>query len=202
MDFRIFEQPDDWEMALRARVEAGASCRLLSTYSRPWTTAGMANPHALPGAMQDFHESYVADGENRRWSRIWNFVNRDDDYTWFVTGHPAGRIANDPLCEVGCPYAVRGFDYDYVGILWLNDLVWRDERWRVQPEVVEESGMRTLINAARREAKRGTEGHSTAELRERVAQAYRILFTRALTGVYVWVPDAKTRAHLLASLVG
>ena len=45
-----------------------------------------------------------------------------NDYTWYVTGHPAGRISSDPLCEVGCTYAVRGFDYDYVGILWLNDL--------------------------------------------------------------------------------
>jgi predicted RNase H-like HicB family nuclease len=43
----------------------------------------------------------------------------------------------DPLCEVGCPYAVRGFDFDYLGLLWLGDLLWGDGRqsrmgWRRQ----------------------------------------------------------------------
>lgn len=28
----------------------------------------------------------------------------------------------DPLSEVGCPYVVRGFDFDYVGLLWLEDI--------------------------------------------------------------------------------
>ena len=41
-------------------------------------------------------------------------------------------VGVDPLCEVGCPYVVRGFDYDYVGVLWLSDLVWRG-RWVTQP---------------------------------------------------------------------
>jgi DUF2075 family protein len=43
----------------------------------------------------------------------------------------------DPLCEVGCPCAVRGFDFDYLGLLWLGDLLWGDGRqsrmgWRRQ----------------------------------------------------------------------
>ena len=74
--------------------------------------------------------------------------------TWYVSAHRAGRIAHDPLCEIGCPYVVRGFDYDYVGILWLNDLAWRGHRWHVDPHAVEETGFMTLTRAARREARR------------------------------------------------
>lgn len=110
------------------------------------------------------------------------------------------RIASDPLCEVGCPDAVRGFDYDYIGILWLNDLAWRGHRWRVDPNAVEETGFMDLVRAARREAQRGAEGPATAQLLQRVTQAYRVLFTRALKGVYVWAPDAETRAHLAAAI--
>jgi uncharacterized protein len=149
----------------------------------------------------DFHEPYESNGETRFWSRIWNYVpQKGTNYTWFVTGHPAGHIATDPLCEVGCPYAVRGFDYDYVGILWLNDLVWNGKKWQVDPFAVEERGIKDVTRAARREVKTKKSGAAVKEVAQRVVQAYRILFTRALKGVYVWVPDAETRQHLEKSL--
>jgi len=146
----------------------------------------------------DFHEPYYVGKERRFWSRIWNYVpGKGTNYTWFVTGHPGGMIASDPLCEVGCPYAVRGFDYDYVGIIWLEDLKWTDNGWKVQPKFVHESGLTNLASAARQES---PPGPKAAALRESVAQAYRILFSRALKGAYVWVPDDDTRKYLLDSL--
>ena len=200
MDVRIFDNPEQLEAALRQRQVEGNSVRLLSSYSRKWKTEGAANPHALDPSLMDFHERYEVNGQKRVWSRVWNFVPRGGDYTWYVIAHPAGRIAQDPLCEVGCPYAVRGFDYDYVGILWLNDLMWRGNRWRVDPMAVEESGVKDLAAAARREFRREHDGPATAELLQSVVQAYRILFTRALKGAYIWIPDAETRAHLVSSL--
>lgn len=201
MDFRIFDNPEHWETELRKRHCEGSSVRMLTTYSRKWKTEKTNNPHMLTPKLMDFHEPYEVEGQTKFWSRIWNYVPRKgEDYTWYVTGHPAGHIAKDPLCEVGCPYAVRGFDYDYVGILWLNDLVWREGQWRVDPNVVEERGIKNLISASRREAKKNIIGPATTELMERIVQAYRILFTRALRGVYVWIPDEATRTHLTASL--
>ena len=26
-------------------------------------------------------------------------------------------------------YYLRGFDFDFIGLLWLKDLVWRDNHW-------------------------------------------------------------------------
>ena len=94
--------------------------------------------------MQDFCEPYVEDGENRLWSRVWNFVPQNgNDYTAFIRAAPGSRMADDPLCEVGCPYAVRGFDYDYVGVLWLEDLVWRNGRWEVNHQPSTKAGFLT-----------------------------------------------------------
>jgi len=200
MDFRIFADPEAWEIDLRTVHRAGHSVRLLSTYSRKWKTEGAANPHGLSPHMMDFHEPYEIGGEERFWSRIWNFVPRGTDYTWYVTGHRAGRIAHDPLCEVGCPYAVRGFDFDYVGVVWLDDLMWTTSGLMVDPEKVEERGMSRLASAARKEARKGVVGPAIDELSTRVAQAYRILLTRPLKGAYVWIPDSKTRDHLVSSL--
>jgi hypothetical protein len=200
MEAQLFHEPEAWEELLRVRYAEGASVRILSTYSRPWKTKHAADPHACRPEMMDFHEPYRANSNRRFWSRVWNVVGPRDDYTWYVTGHPAGRIAVDPLCEVGCPYAVRGFDYDYVGIVWLDDLVWRDGSWEVDPLKVEESGILGLTRAARRERRCGIVGQNTVALLERVCQAYRILFTRALRGVYLWVPDDATRAHLVEAM--
>lgn len=197
-DFQIFAEPESWESALRWQCRQGNSARLLASYSRKWRTAKAANPHNLPGELMDFHEPYLIGSERRFWSRVWNYVpEKGTNYTWFVTGHPGGMIASDPLCEVGCPYAVRGFDYDYVGIIWMEDLVWADNEWMVQPDFVYESGLTCLANAARQDS---PAGRKYSELREKVAQAYRILLSRALKGAYLWVPDETTRNHLLDSL--
>lgn len=197
-DFRLFDTPAAVESALRKRATEGSSVRLLSSYSREWKTREATAPHNLPGSMQDFCEQYLDSGSPRTWSRVWNFVPRGSDYTAFIRAAPGSRMAEDPLSEVGCPYAVRGFDYDYVGVLWLGDLVWRDSHWEVNSESVFESGIMNAVRRARRE--RSTFGPAHRDLLERVAQAYRILLTRPLKGAYLWIPDRETRNHIEACL--
>jgi uncharacterized protein len=198
-DFQLFDSPAQLESALRARAKEGNSVRLLSSYSRKWKTRDATAPHDLPASMQDFFETYLENGYAKFWSRVWNFVPRGGtDYTAFIRARPGSRMATDPLCEVGCPYAVRGFDYDYVGILWLQDLVWRDSHWEVNAESVHESG---IINLARRARREGTgRGPAHRELLRRVTQAYRILLTRPLKGAYLWIPDVETRGLVERSL--
>ncbi len=72
------------------------------------------------------------------------------------------RMADDSLCEVGCPYAIRGFDYDYVGILWLDDLRWRLGKWEINPAAVHERGIAHLARQARNE--KNPDGVMTREL--------------------------------------
>jgi uncharacterized protein len=198
-DFQIFHTPTQLEDALRARAREGNSIRLLSSYSRKWKTRKATAAHDLPASMQDFCEAYMENGEPHLWSRVWNFVPQSGtDYTAFIRAAPGTRMATDPLCEVGCPYAVRGFDYDYVGVLWLDDLVWRSSHWEVRTASVHESGIMNVVRRARDE--RATDGSAHRELLERVAQAYRILLTRPLRGAYLWIPDDDTRSYIEASL--
>jgi DUF2075 family protein len=80
------------------------------------------------------------------------------------------------------------------------NLVWNGSKWRIDPFVVEESGILDLIRNAQEEAKKKQIGPAMEELLQQVTQAFRILFTRALKGVYVWVPDPVTRTYLQNSL--
>lgn len=194
-EFKLVDTPPELERELRDRAAKGNSVRILSSYSREWKTVNAAAPHELPPAMQDFCETYVENGQQKTWTRVWNFVPQGGtDYTAFIRGTPGFRMADDPLCEVGCPYAVRGFDYDYVGILWLNDLLWRVRCWEINVDAVHERGIANLARQARRE--KSEAGKATQQLIERTLQAYRILFTRALKGVYIWIADPETKRYV------
>ena len=103
----------------------------------------------------------------------------------------------NPLNEVGCPYVLWGFDYDCLGVLWLNDLVWREDRWIVQPAHVHETAIKSTLAAARKRRPAAME-----ELMNRVRRAHRILLTRAIKGVYVYVDDPETKEHLEDLIAG
>lgn len=199
MEFRVFRDPFQMEHELRS-LRDRHTVRLVSTYSRPWKTENSTFPHRLPPEAMDFHELVeLPDGSKRAWSRPWNFVP-GGDYTGFVAGRAGLPIYDDPLCEVGCTYAVRGFDFDYLGLLWLDDLLWRDGRWTAQLEKVHESGISVLVRAALREGPVAPTGPKGANVIEKLRQAYRILLTRAIRGVFVWIPDDETREHVKDSL--
>lgn len=146
----------------------------------------------------DFHEAYDRDGKLEHWSKIWNYVPNGGDYTHYIQAPPGSRILDDPLCEVGCPYVVRGFDFDYVGLLWLSDLIWRSGRWVIDTDHVFERGINRRIAAAVGE--NDSTGPAHAALLRSVQEAYRIILTRPMKGLFVWCEDAETRSHLETSI--
>ena len=198
-DVGVADTPAALERRLRDEAAGGRTVRLLASYAREWKTKGAARPHALPAAQQDFHEPYLDEGGRRRyWSKVWNFIPQNgSDYTWFIQAPVGSPMRADPLCEVGCPYAVRGFDFDCIGVLWLGDLVWRGGTWQTDPAHVHDTGLDRSVRAA--EAERAP-GPAHERLRAALAQAYRILLTRGMSGCQLWIEDAETRDHVRACL--
>jgi len=95
---------------------------------------------------------------------------------------------------VGCPYVVRGFDYNHLGVLWLKDLVWRRDRWEFDLTHIHESGVRQTLADVKKE--KGHAGPASQDLLRRLQQVYRILLSRAIRGVHVWFEDEETRRHV------
>lgn len=187
--FEIVGDPAQLETALRSRIAEGRSARLLASYARPWMTKKLSKPHTAPDAKKDFQIVYDRGGDPRTWSRIWNYAP-EQDYTLFVQAPDGSYMADDPLGEVGCPYVVRGFDFDYVGVLWLSDLVRRDGRWVADHAHIQESAWKKTRSSSRKEKGRGA---ATDELVRRLQRGYRILLSRAIRGAYVWFEDGETR---------
>jgi DUF2075 family protein len=57
-----------------------------------------------------------------------------------------------------------------------------------------------LVRQARKEGPVAPAGPRGANVVDKVRQAYRILLTRAIKGMYLWVPDPETRLHVQSSL--
>lgn len=196
LEFAICDSPADLEDLLRARLTGSTTARLVASFGREWKTVGKERPHDLPAHEQDFCFTWTEGSRQRLWARPWNVVPRDD-YSHFIQAAMGTPIADDQLAEVGCTYAVRGFDFDYIGLLWLRDLGWVDDRWAVDFGHVRETGLtRTLKSATRRT---NPDPDARKEVLARVKQAYRILLTRAIKGVFVWCEDPATAAYLKAA---
>ena len=188
--FEVFDDPQSVEEALRGQIAEGHSARFVASYSRKWLTKGVLKPHELEPERKDFNLPFERNGERKTWTRIWNYAH-DENYSLFIQAPTGSAMHDDQLCEVGCPYVLRGFDFHFVGLLWLSDLVWRDNRWRVNLEHVHESAWRLAVSAAKKR-RAGAED----EVIRRLQRGYRILLSRAMLGTYVWFEDEETREHV------
>ena len=202
-EFELVADPGALDERLREKIALGKTVRLLASYAVKWSTKGVGDPHALAEHERDFVIDYERGNKKPRWSRIWNYVPEGKDYSVFIQAPVASRIHADPLSEVGCPYVVRGFDFDYVGMLWLPDLVWRKDRWVAQLEHAHESAWKltlSKVKKARKSKDASSIAQTEANLLESVTRGYRILLTRAIRGAYVWCQDDETREKLKSVL--
>lgn len=208
---RVVDYPSDMENDLRQKIALGfTSCRILSSYTRKWESRDDLSPMHEDGAMYDFD---LEDKNGTRWQRYWNNPN---GYSIYVQGTGNSMMGKDPLAEIGCPYVVRGFDFDYVGLLWLEDVYVRNEKWYVSISHNEETATASSRKNARDEQKQAIRDKvvkgkikdidevpafdqrfpAAHALYETIAQAYRILLTRAIKGVTIYIKDPETRDYV------
>ena len=211
---KVFDTTHEMEACLRSEQSNGRTVRLLSSYTVPWISKNSLDAMHTKGDVNfDFN---FENGDGTVFRRHWNNPERMDI---FVQAPPHTMMHDDPLCEVGCPYEIRGFDIDYVGLLWLEDIVWRDGQWMVDMSRTLDGANKHSSSRARKEQialrqKKGYRGRQamtipliplnvnaedmphTHRFFQHVVQAYRILLTRAVRGVFIYIRDPETRAHV------
>jgi DUF2075 family protein len=197
-NFEVVTDPEELDENLSKLSRQGKTVRLVASYGRDWVTKNVGNPHNLPPNKMDFNIPYQREGQSKYWSRIWNYTP-GSKYQFFVQAPPGSPMHENPLGEVGCPYVVRGFDYDYLGVLWLKDLVWRDGRWMVNLDSVYETAWQITLGRSKRELRAGSIGSNTEAVIRQLQRGYRILLSRAIHGVFVWFEDEETRDHVLST---
>lgn len=164
--------PQELESWLRSRQEKeGGIARMTAGYCWPWSDPLTENGTTM----------LVPDVQIGDWSRQWTAKPGKP-----VPGVPqSDSWATDKrgFGQVGSVYITQGFDYDWVGVIFGNDFVWRGDRW-----------------VARRKYSHDPVVKKTAEsdLTRLIHNTYKVLLTRGMRGVCVYSVDQQTQEYLRA----
>jgi len=161
--------PQTMEDGLRAALDAGYGARIAAGYCWPWS-----DPIKDGGLEPDV--------EIGGWRRAWN--NKKQTSHGGAPGTPFWATDPAGFDQVGCVYTAQGFEYDYAGVIFGPDLVWRTDRWVAQPSQSHDS----LV-------KRGSDHDFDGAVRN----TYKVLLTRGMRGAVVYSTDPETQ-KLLESL--
>src|SRR5271157_343994 len=158
-DFRIFPSPFDLEAAIRKKVGEGFTGRVTAGFCWKWS---MPNDD---GTLKDD----VVIGE---YKRPWDAKPEAKKLAPGIP--PASLWAYDPngINQIGCVYTAQGFEFDYVGVIIGEDLVYDldGQKWHGNPSKSADSVVK----------------RSGGKFTDLVKNTYRVLLSRGLKGCYVY----------------
>jgi hypothetical protein len=170
-DFKIFDSPQFLEEAIRKKATDGNTARM---------TAGFCWEWSKPRPDGTLVEDVVIGAYQRPW-------NARPEAARLAKGIPKASLwAHLPggIDQVGCIYTAQGFEFDYVGVIFGKDLLYRFDR---QDWVGDrEKSYDTVVKRS---------GGKFAEL---VKNTYRVLLSRGMKGCYVHFMDKETE-HFIRS---
>jgi hypothetical protein len=164
-EFKIFPSPQALEQAIRTKAAEKFTARVAAGFCWPWS-----EPRGDGTLVDD-----VVIGEYRR---PWDAKPGN----WkLAPGIPSASLwATDPngINQVGCVYNIQGFELDYVGVIWGQDLVYRfdQQQWVGDKK-------KSCDNVVKR---------SKEQFVELVKNTYRVLLSRGMKGCYVHFLDKET----------
>jgi uncharacterized protein len=163
-DFRIMESPEQLDKAVRGKADSGVTARIVAGFCWEWS-----NPRPDGTLVDDI----VIGGFRRPWNAKSGAGRLSPDV-------PKESLwAHDPrgAGQVGCIYTAQGFEFDYVGVIFGPDLVYRPGMgWVGQREHSHD----TVVKRS---------GDSFVDLLKNV---YRVLLSRGMKGCYVYFMDKDT----------
>ncbi|MBI2545388.1 MAG: DUF2075 domain-containing protein [Candidatus Aenigmarchaeota archaeon] len=157
MEFKIFDSPHELKKAIEQKnKEKGNSARIVAGFCWPWS-------EPRPDG------SLVNDVKIGDFEMPWE--NKKEAWTWATN--------ESGMDQVGTVYTAQGFEFDYIGVIFSNDLVYdkKQKKWISKPENSQDSVV-----------KRGNKN-----LTEHLKNVYRVLMSRAHKGVYVYFMDKDTK---------
>jgi uncharacterized protein len=167
-DFRIVDSPEELDASIKAKLATGNTARLAAGFCWPWS-----DPQPDGSLVDD-----IVVGDFRR---PWNARS---DAGHLAPGIPRESLwAFDPrgVNQVGCIYTAQGFEFDYVGVIFGPDLVYRPgQGWVGQKQ----HSCDTVVK------------RSGDDFTKLVKNVYRVLLSRAMKGCYVYFIDKETETFV------
>ena len=168
-DVRVADTPSEMELRLAQLLDEGFGARMAAGYCWPWSDPKDDG-------------SLVPDVRIDGWSHPWNLRGERS-----VGGAPPAPLwATDPagFGQVGCVYTAQGFEYDWNGVIFGPDLVWRRDRWVPIRDANKDPDFRNRTKVGDR------------EFDHLIRNVYKVLLTRGMRGTLLYSTDEETRTFL------
>lgn len=159
MQLRIFDNPSDMMVEIRKRNSGKKnSARIVAGFCWPWSKPN------LDGTL-------VNDVKIGNFEMPWE--KKDQFWKWATD--------ESGMEQVGTVYTAQGFEFDYIAVIFANDLAYDFEKnkWKAFSE-----------NSFDTQVKR-----NNPALTEHLKNVYRILMSRAHKGVYIYFMDKNTEKY-------
>jgi hypothetical protein len=168
--FDLADSPEDLDDLMDEAAAAGETARVVAGFCWKWSDP------LEDGTLVD--DVVIGD-----WRRPWNRKAEEKPYK--PEKHPYTLWAETDAGkeQVGGIYSAQGFEFDRVGVIWGEDLIWRENTWVAQKA-------KSFDPPVKR----------NAEMLRLVRNAYRVLLTRGIRQTRVLCLDVQTRAHLTSQL--
>lgn len=167
-EFRIMDSPHALEQAIRDKVAEGYTGRVMAGFCWPWTKQADADG--------ELHKDVVVGDYIRPW-------NADEKTKGMRRGIPKSQYwAYDEagIDQVGCVYTAQGFEFDYAGVIFGNDLKYNPDtgEWEGFPENSHDGQVKGSENFV-----------------QLVKNTYRVLLGRGMKACYVYFMDKETERY-------
>lgn len=169
-DFRIFDSAESLDHAIRHKVAEGFTARMTAGFCWEWSK------HTNP------------DGTLKSDVMIGNYVrpwNARPEARRLAKGIPKATLwAHEPngVEQVGCIYTAQGFEFDYVGVIFGNDLIYDfdGQTWAG----VRENSRDPVVRKSR------------DKFVDLTKNTYRVLLSRGMKGCYAYFMDKDTERFI------
>ena len=172
-EFEIVDDPHILANLIAEKRAAGFHARLLAGFAWPWTSESDGNENAEVSDVQISECDF---------KMPWN--SRRDQYSWAIDSTKEDQI--------GCVHTAQGLEFDYVGVIIGNDLLYNPLTSEVYASIgdyYDSNGKKGLKN-------------NPVELTRLIKNIYKVLLSRGMKGCFVYCRDKNLRDHLRGRLKG
>ena len=193
--FKVYDCPSAMRNDLRLlHDEKSSPCRLLAAYGWEWVSKNDSK-------LVDSVDGLGIDGRKPPPGIRFRWLYPEDRQRAFNLGQPPFDdpdnlfgVEEDIVAHVGYPLVVRGRDFEHVGVMWPSNLIHRDDKWKVDLRLVFGTDHRSTIAAINRDP--DPESAARRNLAVALSRGLRILLTRGVQTVSVWIEDKETRDYV------
>ena len=161
-DIKLFDNPNKMREALREKNKLNNKARMVAGYCYNWISKNDRTQYDI-----NLEDGFKAQ---------WNFNNTT---TW--------AIDEESFEQVGCIHTSQGLEFEYVGVIIGNDLVYKNNK--VTPDYTKRAKTDTSLKGIKT-----TKNYAIAD--KIIRNTYKTLLSRGQKGCYIYCEDKELLKHM------